>query len=377
MPRKTALTKAWDITKLIRHGGPALCNVAVTNSCNATCDFCNFARGKVSARDLRWIDAEQLPRALDILHSRNVRYISFFGGEPLLHPRIDEMIRMAEMKGMGTALITNGWLLPQLLDRLAAAGLKTVYVSIDAADIVTHEKNRGLKGVCERIRTAVLRMPPLGVTPLAQVTMSKLLRDYRELVPMLCKLGFSAVAFSYPQRARLGSSSLAWSANSQLVNFEDRELISAFDAVNDLRRMFPVSNPRSSIDDMKRHLNRTPERFECYGGYKSFYMDWNFDIWRCDAWNQRMCSVWDFATAPLVRDACTACIADCYRDSSVMLHFAVSLGDAIDLMREGRFLAALQTLADRRNLESLGAVAANVGVLSKLARLGNSVDARG
>jgi hypothetical protein len=24
-------------------GGPALCNVGVTHSCNATCDFCNFA----------------------------------------------------------------------------------------------------------------------------------------------------------------------------------------------------------------------------------------------------------------------------------------------------------------------------------------------
>jgi serine/threonine protein kinase len=72
------------------------------------------------------LECEKLPRALRILHSRNVRYVSFFGGEPLLHPRIAEMIRMAVERGMGTALITNGWLLPQLLDRLAAAGLKTV-----------------------------------------------------------------------------------------------------------------------------------------------------------------------------------------------------------------------------------------------------------
>src|SRR6516162_7239911 len=96
----------------------------------------------------------QLPKALDILHSRHVRYVSFFGGEHLLHPRLPEMIRTAVDKGMGTALITNGCLLPQLLDRLAAAILKTVYVSIDAAGISDHEGNRGLKGVCDRIRTA-------------------------------------------------------------------------------------------------------------------------------------------------------------------------------------------------------------------------------
>ena len=64
--------------RLIRHGGPAICNIAVTNSCNATCDFCNFARGKVA--NLRWIDAEQFDRALALLCVRGVRYLNLFGG---------------------------------------------------------------------------------------------------------------------------------------------------------------------------------------------------------------------------------------------------------------------------------------------------------
>jgi hypothetical protein len=208
------------------------------------------------------------------------------------------------------------------------------------------------------------------MTALAQVTMSKLVDDYRSLVPLLQQLGFEAVAFSYPQRARLGSSSLAWSADSKLMKFTDAELVQAFDGVDDLRDSFPVNNPRASIADMKRHLLRKPERFVCYGGYKSFYMDWNFDIWRCDAWQKPMCSVWDFAQTPLVRDGCTACIADCYRDSSVMLHFAVSLGDALDYLGKGQIAAALKTIMDTRNLESLQAVVGNAPVISRLAKLG-------
>jgi hypothetical protein len=102
-------------------------------------------------------------------------------------------------------------------------------------------------------------MPGLGITPLAQVTMSKLINDYRALVPLLRDLGFVAVAFSYPQRARLGSSSLAWSADSHLVNFTKPELIAAFDAVDGLRSEFPVNNPRASVADMKRHLRGEPE----------------------------------------------------------------------------------------------------------------------
>jgi MoaA/NifB/PqqE/SkfB family radical SAM enzyme len=356
--------------RLIPRGGPALCNVAVTNSCNATCDFCNFARGKVPAGNLRWIDADRFARALDILYARDIRYVSFFGGEPLLHPGLADMIAMAARKSMGPAVITNGWLLPQLLDKLAAAGLKTVYVSVDASTIAEHEENRGLKGVCQRIRAATEGMPRLGMTAIAQVTMSKLIRDYRSLVPFLRELGLRAVAFSYPQRARLGSSSLAWSADSTLVNFTDQELAGAFDAVDALRGRLPVNNPRASIADMKRHLRGEPEQFVCYGGYKSFYMDWNFDIWRCDSWNQRMCSVWDFLETPLIRDGCTACVADCYRDSSVMLRFTVALSDAIDRLGEGRVLTAFQTLADKRNLISLRAVASNARVLSKLARMG-------
>jgi MoaA/NifB/PqqE/SkfB family radical SAM enzyme len=271
---------------------------------------------------------------------------------------------------MGPAVITNGWLLPQFVDKLADAGLTTVYISIDAATISAHEANRGLKGVCKRIRTATSRMPELGMTPIAQVTVSKLIEDYRTLVPLLRDLGFRAVAFSYPQNVRLGSSSLAWSADSRLVNFTKHELAAAFDGIDDLRHVFHVNNPRASIADMKRHLYSEPEKFVCYGGYKSFYLDWNYDLWRCDAWKQPMCSIWEFADTPLERDGCTACIADCYRDSSVMLHFAVSLGDAVDHLKKGRVLAALKTLADERNLSSLGAVVENAGVLSKLAKRG-------
>ena len=367
---KTIASKAWDMLKLIRHGGPALCNIAVTNSCNATCDFCNFAHGKVPRKDLRFIDTSRFESALDILHGRGIRYVSFFGGEPLLHTRLARMIAMAVERDMGPAIITNGWLLPLKLEQLAAAGLKTVYVSIDAATVSDHEANRGLYGVCDRIRAATSRMPDLGITAIAQVTMSKLIRDYAALVPMLRGLGLHAVAFSYPQRARLGSSSLAWSATSRLVNFSEQELGHAFDRANELREQFPVNNPRASMADMKRHLRGESQRFVCYGGYKSFYMDWKYDVWRCDAWHEPLCSVWEFADTPLVRDGCTACIADCYRDSSVMLHFTVSIGDAFDQLSEGRLFAVIKTLADSRNLSSLRAVMDNAGILSRLAKLG-------
>lgn len=363
-------SKAWDMISVLGRGGPGLCNIAVTNACNAACDFCNFARGKIRRADLCWIDSARFEAALNILYSRDIRYVSFFGGEPLLHPELANMIRMAVARGMGPGLITNGWLLPSKLDELAVAGLKTIDISIDAPAMADHEKNRGLEGLGDRIRIANSRMKELNITPIAQVTINKLIRDYCDLVPLLRDLGFEAVAFSYPQRSRLGSSSLAWSDSSGLVNFTDAELIEEFDSVNRLRKLYPVNNPSASIEDMKRHLRGEEERFVCYGGYKSFFMDWNYTIWRCDAWKEPLCSVWDFDRTELVRDGCTACIADCYRDSSVMLHFAVSIGDSIGRLKQGKPVEAWKTLVDSRNLTSLFSILENAPIIARMAKIG-------
>src|SRR5579864_9478838 len=111
-----SLKHTWDLLRLLRRGGPALCNIAITNSCNATCDFCNFANGKVARKDLRWLDANRLDSALEILYRRGIRYVSFFGGEPLLHPDLPRMIASSVAQGMAPAIITNGWLLPKKLN---------------------------------------------------------------------------------------------------------------------------------------------------------------------------------------------------------------------------------------------------------------------
>lgn len=81
----SSVKHTWDMLH-IRHGGPALCNIAVTNSCNATCDFCNFANGKIARKDLRWIEASHLNTALEILHCRGIRYVSFSVGSLFFTP---------------------------------------------------------------------------------------------------------------------------------------------------------------------------------------------------------------------------------------------------------------------------------------------------
>ncbi len=346
-----------DLLKLVPQGGPAILNCSVTNMCNATCDFCNFAHDKGFVTDRRSLNADLFADALAHMRLKaNVRFVTFMGGEPLLHKRIAEMARTASEMGVQPTMVTNGWLLPGQLESLRGTGISTIFISIDSEDASEHEKNRGLKGGCERIRESTGRMKEMGITPIASVAMTRLVRDYAALGHFLKELGFAAVTFSYPRKAALGSSSLVYSEDSALVDMSVEELIAAFDGVEKTRAVIPVFNPREGIADMRRRLTGQGERFICHAGYKYFYLDWNYDLWRCEDWNKPISKVMEYQPEMAMRDGCQACTTDCYRDASIMLHFSVALGDSFARLREGKIGAALSALADGRNLGSLGAV---------------------
>src|SRR5207245_9102384 len=90
---------------------------------------------------------------------------------------------------------------------------------------------------------------------------------------------------------RLASTSLAWSADSDLMNFTDPALVQAFEAVDDLRNAFRVNNPHASVADIERHLRGEAEHCVCYGGYHRAYIDGNFDRSLARARQDAMCPV--------------------------------------------------------------------------------------
>ena len=355
------------VDEIVRRLIPAVCDVSVTNVCNATCDFCCYAYDKGIVRDRRWIDRTDFARALPILYRRGIRYLTFQGGEPLLHRAIDGLVGDTLAAGIKPALITNGWLLPQRIERLAGAGLGTLLVSIDSHSMADHERNRGLPGLGERIRAGLATAHRHGITTVAVVTVNRLV-DYDELPGRLTDLGFDAATFSYPRRERLGSSSLVYSEESALVDFDKAELVRVLDAIKAMKRRFPVKNPTASIREMQRHVRGEREIFSCVGGHKYFYLDWNLDIWRCEVWDRPLGSVFDLDRIPDQRDHCTACTMTCYRDTSTMMHAGIALGDAATALAAGRVRDARRLLFRRSVVLSLGAVAREAGVIARLAR---------
>jgi MoaA/NifB/PqqE/SkfB family radical SAM enzyme len=353
-PKKSFRQLAGEI---LSHGGPGYLQFAITNVCNAKCDFCGFAVDKFDPRQRRSVSLEEARDVIDICVKNHIGYLLFVGGEPMVHKNLRAMVRYAAERGIHPMVCTNGSLwTEQNMRALAADGLSSAIMSIDAHDVARHEKNRGLPEVCRKIKRANEVFGALGVQTTASVTASRLIEDYTKLPEFLRSLGFASCTFSYPLTS-LASSYLSFS-DSSLVSYKTEELIGVFEQIKRMkaRSGFPVVNPLESLTEMQRHLRREPERFGCLGGHKYFYLDWNLNLYRCHAWDKPMCSIYDFDETKLIRDGCTKCMIDCYRDPSVLQFVAIRASDAYQNLKKGRLAAAAKNIFDRRNLVSLRAV---------------------
>lgn len=354
-PAQPGLLKT--LGEVLDHAGPGYLQFAITNICNADCDFCGFARSKFDPKARRSVTLGEARDVIDIARRNHIGYLLFVGGEPMVHRDLAAMVRYAAERGIRPMICTNGGLWnEENLRQLTEAGLASVIMSIDAHDVAKHEQNRGLPDVCRKIQRANEFFRAAGIQTTASITASRLIEDYDKLPPFLERLGFPTCTFSYPLTA-LGSTYLSFS-DSGLVNYSRDELIGVFDRIKAMKRRsgFPVVNPHESLTDMQRHLRGEPEKFGCLAGFKYFYLDWKLDLYRCHYWEKPMCTIYEFDASKLIRDGCTRCMIDCYRDPSVLQFAAVSLHDAWQNLKRGRFATAARHLLDRRNLTSLRAV---------------------
>jgi hypothetical protein len=104
------------------------CQLIVTRRCNLACGYCNEF-DSVS----KPVPYEELVRWMDhLVGELGVTIMDFLGGEPLLHPRIADLVHYAHEKGCWTNIITNGLLLSdEKIEALNRAGLDSMCVSID------------------------------------------------------------------------------------------------------------------------------------------------------------------------------------------------------------------------------------------------------
>src|SRR5215813_10949281 len=172
-PRKSA----WKLFgEVLDHGGPGYLQFAITNICNAKCDFCGFAVDRFDPKQRRSVTLKEAQDVIDICVRNNIGYLLFVGGEPLVHKDVVAMTRYAAERGIHPMICTNGSLwTEQNMRELAACGLSSVIMSVDTHDAAKHEHNRGLPEVCRKIQRANRTFHELGIQTTASITASKLI----------------------------------------------------------------------------------------------------------------------------------------------------------------------------------------------------------
>jgi MoaA/NifB/PqqE/SkfB family radical SAM enzyme len=106
---------------------PVLVHIIPMRRCNLDCGYCN-EYDQVS----KPVPLEEMKRRLDYLAAMGTSIITISGGEPLMHPGLEEVIRHIRSHGMIAGMITNGFLLSkERIASLNAAGLEHLQISID------------------------------------------------------------------------------------------------------------------------------------------------------------------------------------------------------------------------------------------------------
>ena len=123
-------------------GAPLYIAWQITNECNLACLHCIEESGPGKAfRDE--LSATQIDSIVDQLVALDVPYVSFSGGEPMLHPHFYAMVERFCAGGGQLKIETNGhYLMPENCARLRDLGVKAVQVSLDGASRATFNRMR-------------------------------------------------------------------------------------------------------------------------------------------------------------------------------------------------------------------------------------------
>lgn len=141
--------------------------VSVTDKCNLRCVYCMPEAGLPWLPKSEILAYEEIAALVAAAASVGVRSVRLTGGEPLVRKNLDRLVAdIAAIDGIeDISLSTNGMLLAEQIDALAAAGLRRVNISLDTLRADRFEqiaRRPGLDRVHAGIQAAIAR----GLAPL-------------------------------------------------------------------------------------------------------------------------------------------------------------------------------------------------------------------
>ncbi len=145
------------ITELF--SAPLTFNWTLSFRCNFSCSHCYSREEKAQE-----LSTGEIKKIVDILAEKQVPFINFGGGEPLIREDLFEIADYATTKGLNVSMNSNGWLVDdESARRLKASGFKSVGISIDSAERSLHDDFRNMPGSFDRAIRALDALSAAGL----------------------------------------------------------------------------------------------------------------------------------------------------------------------------------------------------------------------
>lgn len=183
-------------------------NIYLTQACNMRCKHCFMRSGSKLEREL---SKEQWIKVLDDFKVLGGENVTFTGGEPLMNPCFEEIVKHASGIGLKVTVLSNGVLWADSLIDSLYEHIDQIQISLDGVDELSNAAVRG-KGYFETVKNNILKMANKGyrISVATTFTLENLNDDtklqYAELVEDLKRNSKTPIFFKVTKKMLNGRS---------------------------------------------------------------------------------------------------------------------------------------------------------------------------
>ena len=230
---------------------PLWAQLNITYKCNLDCAYCSEYD---NSKD--HVPLADLVARIDKVKSLGALHADLIGGEPLLHPDLEAIMRHVVGRGMTTGMTTNGFLLTEdNLRRLIDAGMGRIQISVDAL--------KPKPGIPKSLKTLRKKIELVARHPIwfrvNTVICDETIDEVEEVAKTCWDLGV-AINFSVVHD------------RGRLRNLDGRFLERVRWLKDRKQAGQPISTPFYLIDYYERALEGRPMDWTCQAGSKCFYV---------------------------------------------------------------------------------------------------------
>lgn len=127
----------------------------LTDDCNLNCKMCGQSKRREGRASKNFLDFNEVKIFLKDMPKIPEETIAvLWGGEPLLHPRLEDFVRFFKEKEFDISIVSNGYYLDKYIDFFLDIELNYLTISIDGTEQI-HDLIRGKKGVYKTVVSSI------------------------------------------------------------------------------------------------------------------------------------------------------------------------------------------------------------------------------